>query len=401
MCLFVFVFFVFFFKQKTAYEIYQCDWSSDVCSSDLATFWCDLPFHLPALEPHPSVEPKYGVHKDILVCSSLDGTVDVLSRYLHDIGLRVVRMEAVHDAVMYLDSKRACPSEVLGIMMGTEAAQERWSAWLSTVRSSPFSALKVWGLMPFWFSKRDEDLSVRFDGMITLPIHRDQLYQRVCEEPNRSDQSDRSDRSDGKSGKFRPFVLIVDDNPVNQKVAAGLFGTLGCQVSIAASGQQALEHVQAVAVDLIIMDWELPGMDGFETAHAIRAMEKTNRLKRRSSLSSTPERSGPPPCPHIPIVGMTAHRLSGQNLHSWKTVMDDCLSKPVHLRDLAIVLERWVGFRVQAKDEPSSLRDIREEMPSIETCPPGPCDAVEASMEDVPYDLLAALEFMDGDATLL
>jgi CheY-like chemotaxis protein len=366
-----------------------------------STFWCDLPFYLPTLETETSVKSRYSGHQDILVCSSLDGTVDVLSRYLQDIGLRVVRMEQVHDAVKFLDSKRACPADVLGIIMGTEAMQEAWSAWLSTVRSSPFSMLKIWGLTPFWLPHGYKDLLVMFDGMITLPIHREQLYQQVCEEPDRSDLSDQSDRTDEKSEEFSPSVLIVDDNAVNQKVADGLLGKLGCQVSIAASGQQALELVQTLPVDVILMDWELPGMDGFETAHAIRALEKSNCLKRRRSLSPAQGKSRPPPCPHIPIVGMTAHGLSEQNLRSWEMVMDDCLSKPVHLRDLAIVLERWVGFRVQGKEESSSLRDVSEEMSLTGTCLPGTCDVVEASIEDEPYDLLAALESMDGDVTLL
>ena len=87
--------------------------------------------------------------------------------------------------------------------------------------------------------------------------------------------------------RLSPSVLIVEDNPVNQKVAAGLFDKLGCHVHIAESGTQALLLVQEYDLDLIMMDWDLPGMDGFETAHAIRELEKTNRLERRGPLSKT------------------------------------------------------------------------------------------------------------------
>ncbi len=367
-----------------------------------STFWCDLPFHLLALETETPVEQKIDGHKDMLVCSSLDGTVDVLSRYLHDTGVRTVRVEHVQDAVTFLNSKRACPSDVSGIIMGTEARHEDWRSWLSTVRSSPFSTLKIWGLTPFWLPKGFDDLPVTFDGMITLPIYRKQLYQRVFHDP---DPSDRSDPSDQQSREFRPSVLIVEDNPVNQKVAAGLLKKLGCQVSIAASGQQALELVRTLVVDIILMDWELPGMDGFETAHAIRAMEKSNRLKRRCSLSLTQDKTRHPPCSHIPIVGMTAHGRFEQNLRSRDTVMDDCLSKPVHLQDLATLLERWVGSNLQASEEGSSLHDDREGIPLSGVSATRPCDVVEIPMDHqasgVPYDFFAALESMEGDEGLL
>jgi len=267
--------------------------------------------------------------------------------------------------------------------------------------------------------------------MITLPIHREQLYRCVFGDPHMTDglevpnlieqgasQESRAYDPEDRHGAVRsveeaikehgnpsPSVLIVEDNPVNQKVAAGLFNKLGCQVSIAESGKQALELVQKLAVDVIMMDWELPGMDGFETAHAIRALEKSNRLKRRRSLSPTQDRSDPPSCPHIPIVGMTAHRLSEQNIRSWETVMDDCLSKPVHLRDLATVLERWVGFRVRALEDSSSLSDILGEIPLTGTCTTRPCDAVGTPLDHQasgePYDIVAALESMDGDEILL
>ncbi len=396
-----------------------------------ATFWCEFPFHFSLVETDTAVQPKFGVHKDILVCSSLDGTVEALSRYLKDIGVRVVRMEQVQDAVTFLESKQACPSDVLGIIVGDEAKHEAWSSWLSTVRSSPFSELNLWGLTPFWFPKGNEDLPVRFDGMISMPVHREQLYRCVFDDPNMTDGLEVPDlieqgasqeskayepedyhgadlsveEASKEPGKPSPSVLIVEDNPVNQKVAAGLFDKLGCRVSIAESGKQALELVQKLAFDVIMMDWELPGMDGFETAHAIRALEKSNRLKRRRLLNPTQDRSGPPPCPNIPIVGMTAHRLSEQNIPSWETVMDDCLSKPVHLRDLATVLERWVGFRVQALEDLSSLNDREGEIPLTGICTTRSCEAVETLLDHQapgePYDLLAALESMDGDETLL
>ena len=194
-----------------------------------------------------------------------------------------------------------------------------------------------------------------FDGVITMPIHRDQLYSCMFDEPDVSDVPVKINEGESKETKehaldgdyegnwpikenstgqerLSPSVLIVEDNPINQKVAAGLFDKLGCHVYIAESGTQALLLVQEYDLDLIVMDWDLPGMDGFETAKAIRELEKINRLERPRPLSQTRYLSASMPCSHIPIVGMTAHGFSEHDQHSWIGVMDDCLSKPVHLK---------------------------------------------------------------------
>jgi signal transduction histidine kinase/HPt (histidine-containing phosphotransfer) domain-containing protein len=383
-----------------------------------ATFWCDLPFHLPVLAKSTLVEARIGVTKDILVCSSLNVSIKVLSHYLKDRGIRVVRVEGVHDAMAFIEQKRACPSDVLGIIMGSETKHEEWKPWLQTLRASSFSTLKLLSLTPFWLRRGNHDFPLTFDGMITMPIHRDQLYRCVFDDPDVSGGP--VEINDGASQETKecapeedhegnwpieeniteqerlsPSVLIVDDDPVNQKVAAGLFGKLGCHVHIAESGTQALLLVQEYDLDVIMMDWELPGMDGFETAHAIRDLEKTNRLERRRSLSKTPYLSGSMPCSHIPIIGMTAHGLSEHDQHRWIGVMDDCLSKPVHLKDMANVLERWVGFRGQARGDQCSSSDVR-----LQANPTG------ASIVDRPqsyerYDLSGAIEAMEGDELLL
>ena len=67
-----------------------------------ATFWCDLPFHLPVLAKSTFVESRIGGSKDILVCSSLNVSIEVLSHYLNDRGVRVVRVEGVHEAMAFI-----------------------------------------------------------------------------------------------------------------------------------------------------------------------------------------------------------------------------------------------------------------------------------------------------------
>lgn len=191
-------------------------------------------------------------------------SIDVLSRYLHDHGARVTRVQQVQDAEAYFQNKRDSPSEALGIIMGREAQDEAWMAWLKMVRAGPFSSVKLWGLTPFWLRKGCGDFPVSFDAMITMPIHRDQLYRCVFAEPNvpavetvveqreaknpKGCEPKFAQRSNALLGddpigqeRLHPLVLIVEDNPINQKVAAGLFEKLGCQVHVAESGGQGVE----------------------------------------------------------------------------------------------------------------------------------------------------------------
>ena len=388
-------------------------------------FWCDLPFPLFELPMYYPIEAKF---KDILVCSSPNVSIEVLSRYLHDRGLRVTCVEQVQEAVAYFDNKRDSFSEVLGIIMGREGKDEAWKSWLKVVRASSFSKVKLWGLTPFWLRKGNEDSLMAFDAMITMPIHRDQLYRCVFGEPEVAAVENVIEQREAQEGKerepelvqranpavedhkseqdrLRPSVLIVEDNPVNQKVAAGLLEKLGCQVYVAESGGQALNLIQEYHVDVVMMDWELPGMDGFETARAIRELEKSNRLARRGAWSQTQPASGSPPCLHLPIVGMTAHGHIERKESRWGHVMDDCLAKPVHLQDLANVIEQWVGFNAQAGDDQVSSSDARLQGNVGGNSTVGPLERVSVPVNqqkacDI-YDYSAALESIDGEEILL
>ena len=204
----------------------------------------------------------------------------------------------------------------------------------------------------------------------------------------------------------RPSVLIVEDNPVNQKVAAGLFDKLGCQVYIAESGTRALQLVQEYDVDVIMMDWELPGMDGFETARAIRELERSHLRKRPHRLSKPRGELGFTPCAHIPIVGMTAHGNSERDQSGWEHVMDDCLAKPIRLHDLANVLTRWMGSKAQAIDDQASSGDsnLETDLSVLEVVSPLHTvrSAVDYRKSSPPtYDISAAVKSLDGDEALL
>lgn len=126
-------------------------------------------------------------------------------------------------------------------------------------------------------------------------------------------------------------VLIVEDNRVNQKVAAGMLKKLGYSSEIAANGIEALSKLTENDFELILMDCQMPEMDGFEATREIRLKEQgTNR--------------------HTPVVAMTAHVADGDEAKCLAAGMDDYLAKPVRLEDLSARLRRWIGT-AQAESE--------------------------------------------------
>ena len=118
-------------------------------------------------------------------------------------------------------------------------------------------------------------------------------------------------------------ILLVEDNPVNQKLAIRLLEKLGCRVDVAANGREAVEMLATLPYDLVFMDCQMPEMDGYEATRAVRA-------------SDTPARQ-------VPIVAMTANAMQGDRERCLEAGMDDYISKPIRREHLAAMLARWIS----------------------------------------------------------
>jgi two-component system sensor histidine kinase/response regulator len=126
-----------------------------------------------------------------------------------------------------------------------------------------------------------------------------------------------------------PLVLVVEDNPVNQKVAVKMIEKLGYRVNVAANGREAVESLARIPYALVFMDCQMPEMDGFEATRVIRKQEENLR-----------QAGGSPS--HLPIIAMTANAMQEDHDRCQAAGMDDFLSKPVASKSLAAVLNRWV-----------------------------------------------------------
>jgi len=147
--------------------------------------------------------------------------------------------------------------------------------------------------------------------------------EAVAQAPDRDAPRSRpGDRGPGTQADRGLRVLVVEDDAINQKVAARMLERLGYQVVVAGNGLEGLHAFQREHFDAIFMDCEMPVMDGFAATAAIRAR-------------STP---GDP----VPIIAMTAHAMDGDRERVLAAGMDDYLSKPVTREDLSRTLLRWI-----------------------------------------------------------
>ena len=133
-------------------------------------------------------------------------------------------------------------------------------------------------------------------------------------------------------------ILLAEDNITNQQVALGLLKKLGLRADAVANGQEVLNSLETIPYDLILMDVQMPEMDGLEATRRIRA-QKAESLERHSSSHHS---SVHVPNPHIPIIAMTAHAMQGDRERCLAAGMNDFVTKPVSIQALADALSKWL-----------------------------------------------------------
>ena len=126
-------------------------------------------------------------------------------------------------------------------------------------------------------------------------------------------------------------MLLAVDNPVNQMVAVGILKSLGLETVAVSNGREALDALLLSPFDLVLMDCQMPVLDGYETTRLLRALPD----------SSAPPGAALPPA-KIPVVAMTANAMRGDREKCIAAGMDDYVAKPVQVAQLAATLSKWL-----------------------------------------------------------
>jgi two-component system, sensor histidine kinase and response regulator len=181
-----------------------------------------------------------------------------------------------------------------------------------------------------------EDSAIEGVVWISKPIRREYLKECLSDLVRKHTFSDKDlanarkrERAPGRHGAARKSrvrrVLMVEDNPVNQEVGRAMLQELGVEAATAWSGEEALKMLAAEQFEVVLMDCEMPKMDGYEATRQFRAWERKHQRAR------------------TPIVAVTAKALDGDAQKCFEAGMDRYLSKPFTIEELFTVLEEYAG----------------------------------------------------------
>jgi signal transduction histidine kinase/CheY-like chemotaxis protein len=263
-------------------------------------FYADLP--LPAHTPAPAWP---GLNGRVVVVSPADsGLVEMLSRLLPDWGIEYRHFSAIdpHPDVQPDLLITDCPECLIGIRPATKIP-----ILLVTAYGNFMPGQQVVSLAPLQQQARPLSRSV---------LH--QTLKRVL----LVDEQQAGDRpASGLPQAHRARILLVEDNPVNQLVAKGMLGKLGCEVVVSSHGGEALQQLERSRFDLVLMDCNMPVMDGYEATRLIRQSGKW---------------------PDLPIIALTANAMPEEREHCKNAGMNDYLAKPFHREELVNLLDQWI-----------------------------------------------------------
>jgi PAS domain S-box-containing protein len=173
--------------------------------------------------------------------------------------------------------------------------------------------------------------AIGFSAYLTKPVKQSQFYDCLATvlggdaAPARTPEPNLVTRHTLNETRRQMIrILLAEDNLTNQQVALGILGKLGFGADIVTNGREAIQALETVPYDIVLMDVQMPEMDGFEATRIIRS-GKTDVLN-----------------PKIPIIAMTAHAMKGDRERCLEAGMDDYISKPIVPQALADVIEKWV-----------------------------------------------------------
>ncbi len=229
-----------------------------------------------------------------------------------------------------------------------------------------------------------------FSGRVTRPVKQASLREAIgaaarsappasivrapLREHRPAGNAAREERAPAPSSAGELVFLIAEDNPVNRKLALLQLKKLGYRAEAVCNGREAVAAVASGKYALVLMDCQMPEMDGFAAAEAIRMIEQGTQ--------------------HLPIIAMTANAMRGDREACVAAGMDDYVAKPVDTEQLGAILRRWLPPRPPTRDGTGATRPA---VPVEELHPPGP---LKPPLDPAILEGLRALQKL-GDGKLL
>lgn len=315
-----------------------------------STFW----FEVPLLKVQGDMPTRQDdLHGGRVLLITTDARLRMrLTLLLPNWGLRVTSVENTHDALERLRQARS---------QGEPWAYSVVVADLSSIRSTALSLARnlerkqQYGDARLVYLRGDDVTSLDLPPSVTLiPRNVEDVDLRAAlsasgiswAQQDRHPAPAANAPQRGLDRKAR--ILLVEDNPVNLMVAQRLLQILGADCDTAGNGQVALEKMEAGDYDLILMDCQMPVLDGYSATRRWRELEQQRNATRR-----------------LPIVAMTANAMAGDRQKCLDAGMDDYLAKPVSRQELEQCVNRWKGTQMRVPDSPLPKEALAVRSPSV------------------------------------
>ncbi|GAB1406164.1 ATP-binding protein [Thermomonas brevis] len=314
-----------------------------------STFWFEIPL-LKAQGDMPNRQESLHGGRVLLVTTESRLRMR-LTLLLPNWGLRVTAVENTHDALerlrqaqgqgepwsysVVLADAGSIRATALALARNMQRTQEYGSARLVFLGSEEMAALELPAnvtLLPR--NVEDADLRAALSASGVSWAHHDEHPTPV--------------QRAAPSGDDKPRLLLVEDNPVNLMVAQRLLQVLGAECDTAGNGQAALEKMEAGDYRMVLMDCQMPVLDGYAATRRWRQVEQERGAQRR-----------------LPIVAMTANAMAGDRQKCLDAGMDDYLAKPVTRAELEACIARWKDARLPVPEALPTAEARHARTPSV------------------------------------
>ncbi len=164
-------------------------------------------------------------------------------------------------------------------------------------------------------------------AILTKPVLADHLLREIAallKAGGRQEETAPKEKEAALEIREMPHILVVEDDPVNQRVIHDLLENWGCRVTLAGNGKEGVNQVKQNHYDLIFMDCVMPVMDGYRAAETIRILEKEKNMDK------------------TPIVALTARAGKGEDQKCFDAGMDDYMTKPLNKDLVQKILKKWL-----------------------------------------------------------
>ncbi len=274
----------------------------------------------------------------IIVIDDRETNRDIIKNYLEGAGAEITTAPSTADAwpmlVTALETGRPYHAAVVDMMMPGENGLE----FAGRTHAHPsLSKLKIILATSLnWQGDAETVREAGVEAVLTKPVRRHDLVEATARAVSgtrhpgwRKDAEDRMrSAADAHSVAINARVLLAEDNPVNVEVAREFLTSLGCKIHLAGNGLEAIAFSRSNTYDIILMDCQMPIMDGLTAARRIRSEEAGHGRAR------------------TPIIAVTANAFAEDRMHCLDAGMDDYLSKPYSELQLEKILTKWVHHEV-------------------------------------------------------